>query len=178
MRASSIDGVSVLVVHGELDTFTAPRLAKAIDHGLAASTTALVVDLSKLEFLASAGMSVLLDGHRSAQGSGKRLIVVADGPATSRPMKLMGLDQELNLRASLEAALTGCSVVAGSRAPRDRGKSLLRRVARHGRRRPIRVFTTFTKDVLDFRTRQMLNGGSYHGRGAVLPSLACKLREP
>jgi anti-sigma B factor antagonist len=105
VRASSIDGVSVLVVQGELDTFTAPRLAKAIDHGLAASTTALVVDLSKLEFLASAGMSVLLDGHKSAQGSGKRLIVVADGPATSRPMKLMGLDQELNLRASLEAAL-------------------------------------------------------------------------
>jgi anti-sigma B factor antagonist len=105
VRASSIDGVSVLAVHGEIDTFTAPRLAQAINHGLATSATALVVDLSKLEFLASAGMSVLLDGHKSAQGSGKRLIVVADGPATSRPMRLIGLDQELNLRASLDAAL-------------------------------------------------------------------------
>jgi anti-anti-sigma factor len=105
VHASSIDGVSILAVNGELDTFTAPRLAEAINHGLATSTTALVVDLSKLEFLASAGMSVLLDGHKSAQGSGKQLYVVADGPATSRPMRLMGLDQELNLRSSLEAAL-------------------------------------------------------------------------
>jgi anti-sigma B factor antagonist len=105
VRASSIDGVSILAVHGELDTFTAPRLAEAIEQGLATSTTGLVVDLSKLEFLASAGMSVLLNGHKSAQESGKRLIVVADGPATSRPMRLMGLDRELDLRASLDAAL-------------------------------------------------------------------------
>jgi anti-anti-sigma factor len=105
VRPSSIDGVSILAVAGELDIFTAPRLAVAIDDGIAAVTTAIIVDLSELEFLASAGMSVLLDGYNSAKRSGKRLIVVADGPTTSRPMKLMGLDQELVLRATLEDAL-------------------------------------------------------------------------
>jgi anti-anti-sigma regulatory factor len=50
-------------------------------------------------------MTVLLDGHKSAERSGKKLIVVADGPTTSRPMKLMGMDQEMVLRATLDAAL-------------------------------------------------------------------------
>jgi anti-sigma B factor antagonist len=105
VRASSIDGVLVLAVRGELDAFTAPQLAEAIDNGIAASPKALIVDLSEVAFLASAGMTVLVTGHETARRAEKRFMVVADGPTTSRPMRLTGLDQAVSLYPTLDAAL-------------------------------------------------------------------------
>lgn len=101
----SKDGVVVLAARGELDACTAPLLAKAIDHNLTEANRGLIVDLSDVEFLASAGMTVLLAGHHSAHRCDKGFRVVADGRRVSRPMKLMGLDQELSLHATICGAL-------------------------------------------------------------------------
>jgi anti-sigma B factor antagonist len=97
----------VLTVAGEVDMLTAPRLTEAIEAALAAKPEALVVDLSKVEFLASAGMTALV----TAQGEvvpPTRFAVVADGPATSRPIKLMGIDSVLPLYSTLDSALSDC----------------------------------------------------------------------
>ena len=102
----SVNDVTVLAVRGELDVLTAPRLAEALDAGLAETPTAVIVDLSEVEFLASAGMAVLLDAQRTATRLEKRFGTVADGPITCRPMKLMGLDQMLRLFPTLEVALS------------------------------------------------------------------------
>ena len=109
LSVRSIDEVDVLAVGGELDALTAPQLDEAINASFAKEPTALVVDLLGLEFLASAGMTVLLDGQKTANQLKSRFGVVADGPRTSRPMKLMGLDQELDLYPTLDAALTASS---------------------------------------------------------------------
>ena len=103
----SVNGATVLAVRGELDALTAPQLAEAIEAGLAESPTALIVDLLEVGFLASAGMAVLVDGQRASIQLEKRFGVVADGPITSRPMVLTGLDQILSLYPNLEAALSG-----------------------------------------------------------------------
>jgi anti-anti-sigma factor len=100
-----VGSVVVLTARGDLDALTAPHLAAAINRGLRGESTAVVVNLLELDFLASIGMSVLLAG-REAAGSSKRFAVAADGSATSRPMKLMGLDQLLSLHPTLEAAMT------------------------------------------------------------------------
>ena len=109
LSVRSIDEVDVLAVGGELDALTAPQLDEAINASFAKEPTALVVDLLDLDFLASAGMTVLLDGQKTASQLKSRFGVVADGPRTSRPMKLMGLDQELDLYPTLDAALTASS---------------------------------------------------------------------
>ena len=95
-----------IAVRGELDALTAPQLDDAINASLAKEPIALVIDLLELSFLASAGMTVLLDGQRAASQLKKRFGVVADGPRTSRPMKLIGVDQVLSLYPTLEAALS------------------------------------------------------------------------
>jgi len=104
VQRSWVGNVIVLTVRGDLDALSAPHLAAAINRGLSGESTAVVVDLSELEFLAASGMSVLLTGHTAA-GSSKRFAVVADGPATSRPMTLLGLDRLLDLFPALDAAL-------------------------------------------------------------------------
>jgi anti-anti-sigma factor len=101
-----IGDIAVLAVRGELDAVTAPQLEEAIRTQFKEESTALVVDLMDLDFFASAGMTVLLDGQETATQLRKRFGVVADGPRTSRPMKLMGLDQVLALYPSLESALS------------------------------------------------------------------------
>jgi anti-sigma B factor antagonist len=107
LRIRSVDGVVVLAACGELDALTAPQLADAISTSLMdTQTAAVVVDLLDLQFLASACMTVLLDGHRTSSQLAKRFGVVADGPGTSRPMKIVGLDRVLTLHATLKAALS------------------------------------------------------------------------
>lgn len=53
-------GVPVLRVQGDLDLATVDRLDEAIDEALAAGPTALVVDLARVDHLASVALSSLL----------------------------------------------------------------------------------------------------------------------
>ncbi|AYF78846.1 anti-sigma factor antagonist [Nocardia yunnanensis] len=94
---------TVLTVAGDVDLATAPALENALDAALAGRPTALVVDLSAVSFLASAGMAVLVGAHKRAGDT--RIAVVADGPATSRQLKVTSLDQVFSLHPTLEEAL-------------------------------------------------------------------------
>ncbi|HTQ16008.1 STAS domain-containing protein [Mycobacterium sp.] len=96
----------VLTVSGEVDMLTAPHLAEAIRGALAGGPETLIVDLSKVDFLASAGMTVLVAAQADVVPP-TRFAVVAEGPATSRPIKLMGIDSVLPLYSTLDGALSG-----------------------------------------------------------------------
>lgn len=73
---------------------------------MATKPAALIVDLSKVGFLASAGMTVLVTAQAEVEPPTK-FAVVANGSATSRPIKLMGIDSVLALYSSLDGALSG-----------------------------------------------------------------------
>ena len=64
----------------------------------------MIVDLTDVDFLASAGMQVLVAANEDA-GPDTRLVVVADGPATSRPLKITGITDFIDLYPSLDEAL-------------------------------------------------------------------------
>jgi anti-sigma B factor antagonist len=105
-----VDRAAVVAVRGTVDSLTAPRLAAAMDAALADSPSALIVDLSAVEFLASAGMGVLLVAHEKTGGS-TGFGVVAATPVTIRPMTIVGIHQVFPLYDSLDHALRG---VAGA----------------------------------------------------------------
>lgn len=100
-----VDEAVVLTVSGEVDMLSAPQLDAAIHTALAAAPAALIVDLSKVDFLASAGMTVLVTAQAEVAPP-TRFAVVANGPATSRPIKLMGLDSIVTVYATLDSALS------------------------------------------------------------------------
>jgi anti-sigma B factor antagonist len=101
-----VDQAVVLTVSGEVDILSAPPLAEAIHTALAARPAALIVDLSKVDFLASAGMTVLVTAQDEVEPP-TRFAVVADGAATSRPIQLTRLDSVLPLYSTLDSALSG-----------------------------------------------------------------------
>lgn len=100
------DGATVLTVAGEVDLATAPALESSIEAILNGKPAALIIDLSAVSFLASAGMAVLVATHQRA-GESTAIAVVADGPATSRQLRMTNLDQVFAVHSTLEAALAG-----------------------------------------------------------------------
>ncbi|HEY5271808.1 MAG TPA: STAS domain-containing protein [Acidimicrobiales bacterium] len=54
------DGVTVVSIAGELDTSNVDEVRRQLEATLAASSTALVVDLSKLGFMDSSGLALLV----------------------------------------------------------------------------------------------------------------------
>jgi anti-sigma B factor antagonist len=100
-----IGEISVVSVAGTVDMLTAPQLDEAIGSAAKSSPPAVIVDLTAVEFLASAGMGVLVAAHDDLSPA-VRFAVVADGPATSRPLKLVGIAEVVDLYATLDEALT------------------------------------------------------------------------
>jgi anti-anti-sigma factor len=100
------DGVAVVTVSGEIDLATVPAFEAAIADALTRQPDALIVDLTDVDFLASAGLQSLVATRENVAASA-RFAVVANGPATSRPIQLTGLDQILSLYPTLPDAKSG-----------------------------------------------------------------------
>lgn len=98
-----IERIVVLTASGDLDMLTAPTLADAIGAAAQQQPEALIVDLSGVDFLASAGMNVLVNAQEELAPA-VRFGVVADGPATSRPLKVIGIDAIIALYRTLDDA--------------------------------------------------------------------------
>ncbi|WP_353507031.1 STAS domain-containing protein [Mycobacterium antarcticum] len=103
-----IGQVAIIATSGVVDMLTAPQLEQAIHASFAKSPQGIVVDFTDVEFLASAGMGVLVAAHDAAP-EGIGLHIVAEGPATSRPLKLVGIADIVPLHSTLDEALAAFS---------------------------------------------------------------------
>jgi anti-anti-sigma factor len=99
------DGIAVVTVGGEIDLATAAILETAIANVLGGAPSALVIELSAVTFMASAGLQLLVATHEKVSRSAG-FAVVANGPATSRPIQLTGLDEIFALYPTLDDAMT------------------------------------------------------------------------
>jgi anti-anti-sigma factor len=107
------DTTVVLRCSGDIDMATAPLLEEALASAQANQPSAVIVDLSAVGFLASIGMGLLISTkERLAPGVG--FAVVADGPGTSRPLRLIGAADQINMHPTLEAALASTADGAAS----------------------------------------------------------------
>lgn len=97
----------VVSVRGELDLATVPvlreRLAGVYD--VAAAPSPLVVDLSGLTFIGSAGLALLVDLNNQCEERGVLLALVAVGSVVPRAIQVTALDQVFSVHASLDEAL-------------------------------------------------------------------------
>ena len=102
------DDLAVVVqVTGELDTLTAPAVDAQLTDLEAELTesAALVLDLSDLAFMSSAGLALLVTHHERCAEQGNRLRVVTGNNRTVlRPMRITGLDTMLDLVATVADA--------------------------------------------------------------------------
>ncbi|KDN24235.1 STAS domain-containing protein [Amycolatopsis rifamycinica] len=100
----SRDSVVVLHVDGALDLALAPKLRRLAERAARLRPSLLVIDLTGVTFLASAGMAELVRAHRGPAAAAP-LRVVATGRITLRPLELTRLADELAIYPSLSEAL-------------------------------------------------------------------------
>jgi anti-sigma B factor antagonist len=99
----------VLSAEGIVDTAAAPTLTDQIRAILRRRPAVLVIDLTEVTFLATAGMSVLMEAHRKCEELGISFRVVAQGPVTVKSMQLLGIDDLLAIYPTVPTALHGVS---------------------------------------------------------------------
>jgi anti-anti-sigma factor len=98
------DGVVVATVAGEVDMLTAPALRAAVLAELE-DCTVLVIDLSGVSFLGSAGLAVLVEASHEAQRRQVELRLVAAGRSVQRPLEITGLTEVLTTFPSRDDAV-------------------------------------------------------------------------
>ncbi len=105
------DAVATVVVTGELDLATAPRLSAALGEHFDAEM--LVVDLTDTRFIDSTGVRMLIEADRRAVDSGARVVViVGDGPVR-RVLELCELDGRLAIVSEHPSRHNGGVSVSG-----------------------------------------------------------------
>ena len=98
----------VVTVAGEIDLVTVDRLRAAVAAGFEdlRDGEILVIDLTKVTFLASQGLQVLVDVTQAAEQRREPLRIVVDHTRpVIRPIQMTGLDEVLALFVSIEDAL-------------------------------------------------------------------------
>jgi anti-sigma B factor antagonist len=109
VQESWSDRLLVLSIRGAVDILSAPQLAEAICDGLRKAPSGLIVDLTRVDFLATVGMSVLVAAQEAADAMSLRFGIVAEGAATSRPIRLLGIDAILTIYPMLGDAVRDLS---------------------------------------------------------------------
>jgi anti-sigma B factor antagonist len=83
---------TVLLVAGEIDLYTAPKLQSELSSALNQRPARLIVDMSGVEFCDSTGINVLLAAHRTARERGSEFQLAGPGSATRKVLQVTGLE--------------------------------------------------------------------------------------
>lgn len=104
-RGVGVENATVLAVSGDLDLVTVGAFTVRFGEVLHACPAALVVvDLSRVRFLAAAGLSALMAARDAARSHGIAVRLVVTQPAVLRPLEITALNTELPIFDSVTNA--------------------------------------------------------------------------
>jgi anti-sigma B factor antagonist len=99
------DNIHLVEPAGEIDALTAPQLGSRL-LGLADDgKTGVVVDLSRVTFIDSTAIGVILNGLRAMAARSGRMVLVLPNERIRRPFEVTGLIHRLPIAHSVEDAL-------------------------------------------------------------------------
>jgi anti-sigma B factor antagonist len=99
------DGATVLFLRGEIDVYTAPRLRQSIVDLVEAGTPHIVVDMSRVDFLDSTGLGVLVEGLKRIRSREGTLSIIATQEKIRKIFDITGLNKAFPIYRSVEDAL-------------------------------------------------------------------------
>ncbi|MBC7375098.1 MAG: STAS domain-containing protein [Frankiales bacterium] len=96
---------AVVALSGELDAHTAAQLRTLLAEQLLAGPGNLVLDLSALSFIDSAGLATLIAADKGTRRAGMKLVLAAPAPAVRKVLKITGIDGVLATKDTVDEAL-------------------------------------------------------------------------
>jgi anti-anti-sigma factor len=98
------NGLSIVALAGELDLSTIPRLEGRLLDEIRGQDR-VVVDLTRLTFIDSSGIGLLIKAHQTANGRGALHTVVSRGSQVERVFELAGIGTCLPIFRDRDAAI-------------------------------------------------------------------------
>ena len=95
----------VIDAGGEIHVSTAPEFSERLNAAIADGKTALVLDFSRVEFIDSTGLSVLLNGLRRLTRRKGSLVLICTNPTVLRLFEITRLDSTFDIVGTREEAL-------------------------------------------------------------------------
>ena len=100
-------GYTLVTVAGELDLYTAPKLGEAISGLVREGTYHLVIDLTRVGFLDSTGLGVLVGARKKIDAHNGSLQLVCNQDRLLKLFRLTGLINVFVIHDTVEAATAG-----------------------------------------------------------------------
>lgn len=96
---------TILDVGGEVDVYTAPKLREKLVELVGDGHHHLVIDMTKVEFLDSTGLGVLVGGLKRVRANEGSLALVCDQERILKIFRITGLTKVFPIYDSLDEAL-------------------------------------------------------------------------
>jgi len=104
VERTSEDGVELVQVEGELDIATAARLISVLNSSVAEAIKAVVVDLTRVGFMDSTGLALLINANRRLTLRRKGFAVVCPPGPLRRVFEITDMMDTLHVHADERAA--------------------------------------------------------------------------
>ncbi|HEX6498805.1 MAG TPA: STAS domain-containing protein [Micromonosporaceae bacterium] len=107
LSTRTVDDRTVLEVGGEIDVYTAPQLREQLIAVVEGGARYVIVDLSRVDFLDSTGLGVLVGGLKRLRSVGGEFVLVCAHERLLKIFRITGLDRVFTLYDSVDAAAAG-----------------------------------------------------------------------
>ena len=99
------DAPNVLPLDGEIDLHVSPRVAAALGSMIDTKPKRLVVDLTKVTYIDSSGLAVLIEGMQNVEAYGGKFILAGIQDNVKPIFEIARLDQVFIIFPHVDAAL-------------------------------------------------------------------------
>ena len=99
------DRACLVRLAGELDADAAPGLRSLLAEQVLVGSGSVVLDLSELAFIDSAGLAALIAAHKGTRAAGTSFVLAGPSPAVVKVLAVTGLDAVLTTAPTVEDAL-------------------------------------------------------------------------
>ena len=104
MERTSQDGVEVVLVEGEVDIASASRLISVLNSSVAEAIKSVVVDLTRVGFMDSTGLALLINANRRLSLRRKGFAVVCPPGHLLRVFEITDMIETLHVYPDQESA--------------------------------------------------------------------------
>lgn len=105
--SASENGIAIVALEGSLDTNTSPEAQTHLDGLMDGGEKKILVDFTKVDFVASSGLRVLLATAKRLKGDGGVLRICGLNDAVAEVFEMSGFDTILNVFGTRDEALAG-----------------------------------------------------------------------
>ncbi len=105
VEVKGVGEVKIVLVPKRFDAYTSSSVEATLTHMIAEGARKVICDFSQTEYLASAGLRVLITASKNLQRAGGKMVLCSVKPYVLEVFEISGLNRIFKMYGSADAAL-------------------------------------------------------------------------